>query len=205
MTDRPKTRRKEPIGLRVRLVAPWQGEDRGVLAYVPATGSDAERLKPLHHKEGDLVFADFRKPRNPGFHRLAHAIGTLAVENIDGFAHLSAHEALKRLQMESGCGCETVMVNMNTIWQDVLGWIKENLGEAFVTILRMGIKEAGIRVKLVPLHVPRSLAYDSLDQQEFYEVIKGICKFMAIKYWPGCSAEQIQEMAEAAGRMADET
>lgn len=194
---KPKTRRKEPIGFKVRTLAYGRGPTETVQAYVPASGSDADRLKPLHHREGDLVFADFRKPRNPGFHRLAHAIGKLAVDNIDGFGHLTPHEAIKRLQIESVVGCETVMVNMNSIWHEVLTWISTNLGPSFASILRIGLKESGVKVKLVPLHIPRSIAYDAMDQEEFHGVLKGLCKFMAERYWPRMSAEEIEALAEA--------
>lgn len=194
---KPKTRRKEPIGFKVRTLAYGRGPADTVRAYVPASQSDADRLKPLRHKEGDLVFADFRKPRNPGFHKLAHAIGKLAIENIDGWAHLTPHEALKRLQMESGVGCEPVTVNMNSIWSDVLGWIESNLGPTFSTILRMALKEFGVKVNLVELHIPRSISYDSMDQEEFHGVLKGLCKFIATRYWPRMKPEEIEALAEA--------
>lgn len=196
MTSDPKPkRRKEPIGLKVRELAQPNGVH--VLAYIAATGSDADRLKPLHHREGDLVFADFRKPRSPGFHRLAHAIGKLAVENIESFAHLTPHEALKRLQIEAGVGCDLLSVNMNGLWPDVLAWITTNMGPAWADVLKAGLKATGIRQKMVPIKVPRSLSYDSLDQEEFFGVVKGLCKFMATRYWPGMDPEEIERLAEA--------
>lgn len=193
----PKRKRKEPIGFKVRTLAYGRGPADTVRAYVPASQSDADRLKPLRHKEGDLVFADFRKPRSPGFHKLAHAIGKLAVQNIEGFGHLTPHEALKRLQLESGVGCEAVRVNMNSVWNEVLDWMEHNFGRNMVTILRTAAREIGIRQKMIPVKVPRSLSYDSMDQLEFFEVVKGLCKFMALHYWPGMSPEEIEAMAEA--------
>lgn len=191
---KPRKARKEPIGLRAR---PGVAIPGGMLAYVPATGSDAERLKPLHHKDGDLVFADFRKPRNPGFHKLAHALGKLAVQNIEGFGHLQPHEALKRLQLESGCGCEAVMVNMNSLWSEVLEWITANFGKQMALVLRVAAREIGVKQKTIPVKLPRSLSYDSMDEVEFHGVVKGICKFIAEKYWPGMTAEEIEALADA--------
>lgn len=66
------------------------------------------RLKARRLSFGDQLFAEFRKPRNPGFHRLAHAIGGIAAENLDDFTGMTSHQALKRLQMESGAGCEEI-------------------------------------------------------------------------------------------------
>ena len=44
---------------------------------------------------------------------------------------------------------------------------------------------------------PRSLAFESLDQGEFYELMKGLCGHIAATYWPHLSAEAVQEMAES--------
>lgn len=192
-TTKPRTRRKEPIGLRVRAF----DDVHSAMCYIAATQSDADRLKPLHHREGDLVFADFRKPRVPGFHRLAHAIGKLAVENIDELAHLTPHEALKVLQVESGCGCERMAVDMTSIWRDVSAWIADNLGPAFAEVLKVALKSIGVKQRRISLVMPRSLSYDSLDQEEFHGVVKGICKYMALRYWPGMDPEEIERLAEA--------
>lgn len=78
----------------------------------PASRSDAERLRARRYGIGDVVFCELTKPRNPGFHRLAHAFGTMVVENIEAFEHLSAHEALKRIQIEGDIGCDALMLNM---------------------------------------------------------------------------------------------
>lgn len=187
--SKPKAKRKEPIGFRVKY-------DGGVPIMHPATASDAERVKP-YLRGGDLVFCDFRKPRNYGFHRLAHAIGRMLVENIDGFDHLTPHEALKRVQMEAGAGCETIMVDINTVWSDVMKWIRDNMGDAYVQVLRLALEAIGIKSRQIPVHVPRSLSYESMDQGEFHEVVKTICKYVSRRYWPSLTPEAIEEMAEA--------
>lgn len=78
--------------------------------YAPADSSAAAVLRKSH-RVGDLVFAEFKKPRNPGFHRLAHALGSMIVENIEAFAHLDSHSALKRLQIEADVGCDHLALN----------------------------------------------------------------------------------------------
>lgn len=193
---KPTRRAVEPIGLRVAQMAePESGALRRVL--VAATASDAQRLKTKGNKVGDLIFARMTKPRNPGFHRLAHAIGQLAVDNIEAFAHLEAHSALKRLQIESGAGCDLLAVSMQPIWSQVLGFIDVNIGRPVADMLRLTMEALGLRGRLIVVAVPRSLSYDSMDEIEFKEVIKTICKYMAAHYWPSMSPEQIEEMAEA--------
>lgn len=79
--------------------------------YAPADSSTASVLR-TRHRVGDLVFVEFRKPRNPGFHRLAHQLGGMVAENLDAFEGMGQHEVLKRLQIESGVGCETIHLRM---------------------------------------------------------------------------------------------
>jgi len=48
----------------------------------------------------DVVAAQITKLRNPKFNRLVHRIGQLVVANIEAFAGLDAHTAIKRMQLE---------------------------------------------------------------------------------------------------------
>lgn len=194
--SKPKKRAPEPIGLRVtQMLDPESHAPRRVL--VAATGSDADRLRTKGNKIGDLVFARISKPRSPGFHRLAHAIGKLAVENIEAMAHLEPHAALKRLQLEADAGCETVMVQVHTIWPAVIAWIDEHLGRPMAVMLKVVVEEMKMGSSTIPVRVPRSISYDAMDQIEFKEVIKTLCRYMALHYWPTMTPEQIEEMAEA--------
>ena len=90
-------RRPEKIALRVA---------KGCL--VPADGLAEARLRVKGFHVGDIVFAELRKPRNPGYHRLAHALGTMVADNIDDFTGMDPHAVLKRLQLECGIGCEEI-------------------------------------------------------------------------------------------------
>lgn len=75
--------------------------------YAPADESSAAALR-VGHRIGDLVYASFVKPRHPGFHRLAHQLGSLLAENLDAFEGMSAHNVLKRLQIEGDIACEHI-------------------------------------------------------------------------------------------------
>lgn len=48
---------------------------------------------------------------------------------------------------------------------------------------------------LVMVRTPRSLSFASMDQGEFREVMKGLCRHVAKTYWPTCTAEQVEQMA----------
>ena len=78
--------------------------------YAPADASTASALRG-GHKVGDLVFAEFSKPRSPGFHRLAHQLGSMLSENLDAFEGVDSHMVLKRLQIEADVGCDHMALN----------------------------------------------------------------------------------------------
>lgn len=95
-------RRPERIALRVA---------KGCLR--PADGLSEARLRAKGFHIGDLVFAELKKPRNPGYHRLAHQLGMLIADNLDEFDGMDPHAVLKRLQLESGIGCEEIAYKIN--------------------------------------------------------------------------------------------
>lgn len=159
--DVAKRRKPAPIGLRVvRLVRAETGEPIRALVAASATDRDALRARKYH--DGDTLFAAIRKPRNPGFHRLAHAVGALVADNVDAFAGMTAHAALKRLQIEAGAACEEIRIDGGFVCR-----------------------------------IPMSLAFDSLDEGEFRQAITMICGWIAKRYWPTCTADEIEAMAEA--------
>lgn len=49
--------------------------------------------------------------------------------------------------------------------------------------------------------IPRSMSYASMDQVEYHDAAKKICRLISERYWPSLSAEQIEQMAEV---MVDE-
>ena len=138
--------------------------ERGAL--VPADAHSQQRLRERGYRVGDVLAAELIKPRHPGFWRLAHRIGTLCVQNLEAFHGLSAHQAIKKLQFDTGLWCD---------------------------ITETEIPGLGVLLS----KQPRSLAFESLDQGEFYELMKGLCGHIAATYWPHLSAEAVQEMAES--------
>jgi len=93
-----------------KLVDPDTGEEVGAL--VPAHPIDRRLARERKLREGVEYRIEIKKARNAKFHRLAHAIGALLVEHVDGFEGLDAHDAIKRVQRESGVCCEEVEIDI---------------------------------------------------------------------------------------------
>lgn len=84
--------------------------DRGCL--VPADSYAQTCLRERGYRIGDLVAAEIKKPRNPKFNRLVHRLGQLVVANVDQFAGLDPHTAIKRLQIEGKVCCDEIGINV---------------------------------------------------------------------------------------------
>lgn len=166
--------------------------------YAPADAGTASRLRDRGHRVGDLVFAEFKKPRNPGFHRLAHVFGQIVADNIEDFAGMDSHAVLKRVQVESGVGCDEMMVDIGTVWPVVVDWIRANLGAPLATVLSSTLEVLGAGVAKVPVRIPRSLSYESVDDGEFRGIFRGFAEYIARRYWPSMTPDQIEQLALAA-------
>ena len=134
-------------------------------ALVPADSYAASQLRERGYNINDLLSAELTKPRNPKFNRLVHRIGQMVVANIEGFAGLEAHKAIKRLQLEGKVAC------------DEIGYMVPNYG-------------------MLTQIVPRSLSNESMDEGEYKQAARGICRTISERYWPTLSEEKIAEMAE---------
>lgn len=65
---------------------------------------------------------------------------------------------------------------------------------------RIACDEIGILVHgygMVVQVIPRSISFDTLDEAEFKEAARAICRLIAQRYWKDLSPEQIEEMAES--------
>lgn len=80
----------------------------GPRCLIPADRQTEAELRTWDR--GNVRAGELRCPRNPRFHRLAHAIGQLASGNLDDFAGMDGHQVLKRLQLESGVGCDEMAI-----------------------------------------------------------------------------------------------
>lgn len=104
-------RARRPVYLMVRrLMDPVTGELIGAL--VPAHPIDQRLLKERRFNVGREIRAELKQSRNRAFHRLAHVVGNLLVDHVEGFEALTAHDAIKRVQREAGVHCEQVEVDL---------------------------------------------------------------------------------------------
>lgn len=69
---------------------------------------------------------------------------------------------------------------------------------------RIACDEIGVLVPgfgMVIQFIPRSMSFDSMDESEYHDSAKKICRLIAERYWQSLEPEQIEEMA---GAMIDE-
>lgn len=166
MTDPRRKARliNKRVYLRVRvLVDPKTGEE--TKALVPRFGCDRQLLADRGFKAGDTLRAEITKPRDLGQWRKAHLLAGLVRQHIPGFELLTSHEAIKRLQLESGVACDEDSVTVPGVG----------------TLLRK---------------VPRSLAFDEMEETEFMRFFQSICHHMAQTYWPHMAREDVEQMIE---------
>lgn len=69
---------------------------------------------------------------------------------------------------------------------------------------RISCDEIGVLVQgygMVIQFIPRSMSFDSMDEAEYHDCAKQICRLIAARYWKDLEPEQIESMA---GAMVDE-
>lgn len=99
MNVRPRSRKRSVI-LRIMPDGSFRAADY----------ASANALRARKFKVGDELSAELKKARNPSAWRRAHALATALIENTDDFAHYTdSHKVLKRLQMETGIGCDLIL------------------------------------------------------------------------------------------------
>jgi hypothetical protein len=156
-------RARRPIYLMVtRLIDGRTGCDVGAL--IPANDIDARLLRERGFHMGKEIRAELKQSRNPAFHRLVHAIGNLLVDNVEEFRDLSGHDAIKQVQAKSGVCCDP---------------------EKFVIDLgSFGRHE-------VDRMVPRSIAFDEMEEGEFKQFFEGITSYIGDHY-AGVMLDQVR-------------
>ena len=151
---KPK-RKPETIYLRV---------EKGTL--LPADGYARQQLKAKGYHTGDVLAATLKKLNNPKFDRLLHRIGQLCAANIEAFHGLTAHQVLKKLQIESNTHCEELPILL---------------------------PEFGI---VAHQRIPLSLNFEEVDDGLRHEIGRAFCRWIAEKYWPKMTPEAVEQLAE---------
>jgi len=170
-------RARRPIYLQVaRLVDPRTGEEIGAL--VPANGIDQRLLRERKFTVGKEIRAELKQSRNPAFHRLAHAVGNLLADNVEAFRDLTAHEALKAVQLEAGVCCFEREIDATPVISAVLAAAEAVFGAGAAKLLRTVLPE----VRTVKVKEARSLAFDEMAEDEFRGFFEGITAYIAEHY-----------------------
>lgn len=194
--DKPVSRRKRKLKDRPiyfvfrKMVDPVTGEYAGCL--VPDGWANSAILRERKYRTNDLLRASITHPRNAKFHRMVHHLGTLVVKNVECFAHLDSHAAIKRLQRESGVACETQSIDASPVVSAILAAAESLLGESAAKMLNAVLPE----IKTIDVLVPQSISYDCMDESDFRMLWDGICAHIVATYWPGLSIDQIEAMTE---------
>lgn len=166
-----------PIMLRVEV-------REGRKCFVPADNYSGKLINERGYKVNDLVAAVLKKTNSSVLNRLLHHIGVLCIENLEDFASIDAHKALKRLQIEGNIACDEIGVP----------------AEVAMQLLRDAIERGD---NMVMMRIPRSMSFETMDEGERHEMGLAFCRNISKKYWPSLTPEAIQEMAEGMSKLAD--
>lgn len=164
-------------------------------SLIPADNYALSLLRERKYNTGDLLAADLVKPRNQKFNRLVHKVGQLVVANIEAFAGLEAHAAIKRLQWEGNIHCDEIGVSIKSAWSQVAAAILAMPG---MQSIEPALKVVGSMLpekSLVTTRHPRSLSFATMDEGEYQQAAKAICRLISERYWTNLTPEAIEEMA----------
>lgn len=156
--------------------------------FQPADAYAQKLLRSKRLKKGDIVGVVITKLRNPKFNRLVHKIGVLCKENIEDFSGMDAHAVIKRLQIEGNIYCDELAIKPYSIKiiDSILNAVKPILD-----LFGLVLTDKGMLI----VRMPRSLSFDSMDEADFHDAAKQICRLIAERYWPDMTADQIEEMS----------
>lgn len=185
-------KKREPRHIYFRLVKARLEGGEIVGAMVPCHATDMRLMRERGYRIGDQLRCEITKPRILGQHRKAHILGQMCIAHIEGFENLGSHDAIKRLQRESGVCCELESIDASPVVEAILSAAQKLLGSPATAMLRAVLPE----IKTIDVTVPRSLAFDRMEEGDFQLFYRGICAHLAGTYWPDCTPERIEEMAE---------
>jgi len=133
---------------------------------VPAAQWVNEKLASRNYKFDDVVFVTIAKPRNPKFNSLVHG----------GFARLVIEniDEFKYLKPHS--------------------LLKRLQIEAGIACDEIGLIIPGIGPCMH--RIPQSLSFESMGEEQFSEVFKQFCTYIAETYWNSITADEIKKLSE---------
>lgn len=172
-----ETRARRPVyGVWVHVVIPETGESR--LAFVARDETDKRILKERGMRNGLECRAEFKMSRNVKFHKLAHVIGHLLVDNVEEFRGVGAHDALKAVQLKSNTACDMIEMDATPVISAILDACESIIGHGARKMLAAVLPE----IKTIPVKIARSIAFDEMAQDEFVEFFEGITEYIGLHY-----------------------
>lgn len=155
------------------------GETRlGLFATHPI---DARLLKERGYKQGDEVRIEIAYANNPKFFRLAHAIGALLKDNVDGFQNGDAHDALKEIQRRANVCCEVQLQDARPVVQGVLAAVEALLGAGARQVLEPALET----ITTIEVTVAESIAFDEMPPERFRTFFEGLTDYIDNEIAPG--------------------
>ncbi len=133
---------------------------------VPVGHADRDILRKKKLKVGARIRTTVSKERSYGQHKYVHRLGQFIEQNVEGFEGKDAHAIVKQLQVDGDIMCD-----------------------------RERLQIEGFEGYLIR-KVPRSMAFDEIDEGEFQQFVSQLCAHIAAKYLPTLSPEQVAEAIE---------
>jgi len=149
-----------------------------VSVLAPLTQWDTRAMRDRGYKVGQTVRGRIERSRNPKFNGLAHALGALIVDHVEGFEGKDAHEALKKIQGEAGICCEESTIDASPFMALVLAAAEQHLGAGARTILESVLKTVLGDFNQITVKVPESIAFDSMPEERFNKLVLEVCQYL---------------------------
>ena len=110
-----------------------------------------------------------KQPRNVAFHRLAHALGNLLRDNVEAMQGLTGHDALKRVQRESGVCCERIEIDLGPLGKVTVMQARS------LAFDEMDEDEFRVFFDGITAHIGEHYAHVMLDdvRAEFWQLVNG--------------------------------
>lgn len=169
-------RARRPIYLTPVRIIDVHGEEHAVFA--PCHEIDRRLARERKFRIGQEYRADIKQSRAAWQHRLIHKIGQIMVDNVEGFEQLNSHDAIKRLQRESGVCCEEVDIDARPVIRAVLALVQTLVGKRTFAKLAKMLPV----IETVPVRQAESLAFDEMEQDRFQQLFDGITEHIGNRY-----------------------
>lgn len=168
MTEKPKAKAKRiPCRIYVDIRRMVDPNTGEVVGcLVPVGEVDREILRRKRIKVGARIRTTVTRERSYGQHKYVHKLGQFLEANVEGFAGKDPHAIVKEVQLAADAMCDHERLQI-----------------------------PGYEGYLVR-KVPRSIAYDEMDEGDFQQLVRQLCAHIAEKHLPGMTPEQVQEAVE---------